>query len=158
MTVLRLTQKDADRFWSHVDVRGEDECWPWTAAFWKVGYGSFRVGSRKDDSRKIMGAHVVAFYLHNGFWPKPGNKVRHKCDHRWCCNPAHLIEGSASDNTWDMVERKLPNAVDPERVFRMKEAGARQVDIAAKLGVHQTYVSLILRGKRRIKGTQATTA
>lgn len=31
------------RFWSHVDRRGDDECWPWTAYVDKKGYGIFRV-------------------------------------------------------------------------------------------------------------------
>jgi len=158
MTTLRLTEDDAERFWAKVDKRGKDECWPWLASFWKTGYGVFRVGKQRTGDRKMVGAHVVAFTLHNGYPPKDGELVRPTCDHRWCCNPYHLIEGSSSDNPWDMVERGLSNAIDPEKVFRLKEAGARQVDIAARLGVHQTYVSLILRGKRRVKGSQARTA
>lgn len=156
--MLTLQQINADRFWAKVDIRGKDECWPWLASFFTGGYGCFNVGSRKTGDKTPTGAHVVAFTLHNGYPPQEGNLVRHTCDHRWCCNPYHLVEGTYAQNSEDMVGRGLPQAVDPQVVFRMKAAGLRQVDIAERLKVHQTYVSLILRGKRRVAGAQRRAA
>jgi hypothetical protein len=37
---------DEARFWSHVDRRGPEECWPWTAGTDRWGYGQFRVEGR----------------------------------------------------------------------------------------------------------------
>lgn len=31
------------RFWSHVDRRGDNECWPWTSYTDSQGYGVFKV-------------------------------------------------------------------------------------------------------------------
>ena len=31
--------------------------------------------------------------------------VRHTCDHGWCIEPTHLIDGSKRDNAYDMIER-----------------------------------------------------
>jgi hypothetical protein len=35
---------DDARFWSHVDRRGDDECWPWTGGT-RNGYGRFKMGT-----------------------------------------------------------------------------------------------------------------
>lgn len=37
---------DEARFWSHVDRRGDSECWPWTASTDRKGYGIFRMPER----------------------------------------------------------------------------------------------------------------
>lgn len=31
--------------------------------------------------------------------------IRHRCDNRPCCNPAHLIPGTAKENARDVVDR-----------------------------------------------------
>jgi len=84
------------RFWSKVERKGPDECWPWKAAVTKeTGYGIFH--PRKPETRL---AHRVAYEsqygpipeglfidhtCHNGQGCPPG-----PCPHRKCCNPAHL--------------------------------------------------------------------
>lgn len=50
-------------------------------------------------------AHVIAWALAHGRWPRPQEVVRHACDNRPCCNPAHLVVGSAKDNARDAYER-----------------------------------------------------
>lgn len=44
--MARIFGDDEARFWSHVDRRGEDQCWPWTAGTDRWGYGQFRVEGR----------------------------------------------------------------------------------------------------------------
>src|SRR5258706_127832 len=113
---MQLTDKDTERFWAYVDKGGKNECWRWLGAFWKVGHGAFRVGKQRTGDRKMVAAHLVAFYLYNGYWPKEGEQVRQTCDHRWCCNTYHLVEDAEP-----ALGCSRPNAVDPERVFRLKE-------------------------------------
>lgn len=98
-----------DRFWSKVDVRGSDECWPWTAGIKSDGYGRFLVGSRLDGTRKAALSHRVAYELAIGPL-STGLQVDHLChnrdescpagvcEHRLCCNPNHLEAVSASEN------------------------------------------------------------
>lgn len=77
-----------ERFWSKVDRRGPDECWPWTGALSPKGYGKFRGA----DGRTKQ-AHRVAYELAVGPIPA-GMTIDHVrsrgCIHRHCVNPAHL--------------------------------------------------------------------
>jgi len=51
-----LTEKDKQRYWSKVDVRGLDECWPWIGLITRKGYGFFSVGGARGERG---GNHVL---------------------------------------------------------------------------------------------------
>lgn len=88
---------NAERFWSHVVVRGANECWEWTASVRQGrdgGYGMFWVDG------KCWGAHRVSWTLHFGPIPD-GLCVLHRCDNRPCQNPGHLFLGTKKDNNRD---------------------------------------------------------
>lgn len=85
-------------FWEKVDQSGGPmACWPWEGA--EETYGQVYWKGR------CRGTHVVAFSLANGRFPEPGMHVMHTCDHRPCCNPAHLSEGTPSENNEDMSQK-----------------------------------------------------
>ena len=88
------------KFWSRVEMRGDNECWPWLGSFDKDGYGQIKDGIRKVNDR----AHKFSARLHFGEIPK-GMCVCHSCDNRWCSNPKHLFFGSALDNQIDKVNK-----------------------------------------------------
>lgn len=79
------------RFWSKVDKRGPDECWPWKAQTRWDGYGRFVV------MRKPQWSHRYSWELHNRPL-KPGEHVLHSCHNPGCCNPAHLSVGTHAEN------------------------------------------------------------
>jgi hypothetical protein len=115
-----------ERFWSHVDIRGENDCWEWKLYRTKKGYGSFQLSRRHGPKR----AHRVAYYLHTG--TNPGDlRVRHSCDNPPCCNPVHLRLGTDLDNVRDMIERgrKSPH-LPPSRGSKNGRAKLNEVQVA----------------------------
>ena len=86
------------RFWTKVDKRGQDECWPWQGFCRPDGHGMFSY------QQKLASSHAVALIL-SGF-PKPEGKMAlHSCDNPPCCNPKHLRWGTSLDNVRDMHDR-----------------------------------------------------
>ncbi len=92
-----------ERFWSKVDVRGEDECWNWQAAKDERGYG--RVGT---EPGSVALSHRMAYQLHTGLAAE-GKFVCHRCDNPSCCNPKHLFIGTPLDNNRDMYAKGRDN-------------------------------------------------
>lgn len=89
--------------WSSPDV-GESDCWEWCGR-WHTRFGHGRI--QRDGGRGSVGvpASRVAYEL--TFGPPPdGQIIRHTCDRPSCCNPAHLVAGTALDNHHDQLTRR----------------------------------------------------
>ena len=96
-----LTSDDLKRFWSKVDVRGDEECWPWKAkAKSYAGYGVLKHRSGKN----LIASRISCFIAH-GDPPHPAAKSLHACDNPSCCNPGHLRWGTQKDNVDDAINR-----------------------------------------------------
>lgn len=122
-----------ERFWPKVDrSAGPNGCWPWMASRVK-GYGHFGVGSRTDQTNKLVIAHRLAWILTHGPVPD-GICVCHTCDNPPCCNPAHLWLGTHADNAADREAKGRGNQargdangarLRPERLARGDANGSR---------------------------------
>jgi len=124
------------RFWSKVDRRGPDECWPFLAHIRRVnGYGLF------DLNGVTRTAHSVAWELTNGPLPDHAPIACHSCDVRYplgsveyrkCCNPAHVFPGTDATNIADRDAKGRTASGDrhgtrtrPESVARGDRNGSR---------------------------------
>lgn len=98
-----------ERFWKKVLKTKKNKCWEWSGALDGGGYGSFRIGSMLDGTRKKVRAHRVAWELTNGPVPA-GYCVLHRCDNPKCVRPDHLFLGTQRDNVLDMIKKNRDNS------------------------------------------------
>ena len=103
------------RFWSKVDKRGADECWPWLGTRDKDGYGNTYVRGRTTRS------HRIAWEFANGPIPKDAH-ILHRCDNPPCCNAAHLFDGTAVANVEDMVAKRRQARGERQHLARLTAA------------------------------------
>lgn len=78
-------------FWSRVDVRGVDDCWPWRLAPHTHGHGTFNWNNA------TYPAYRVSVILSGRSTPR-GLLVDHKCRNRICVNPGHLQVVTSKEN------------------------------------------------------------
>lgn len=152
----------AEAFWSRVNTQPTARgCWLWTGhPNKKSGYGQLAIGGVH------YLAHRLAYELERGPIPD-GLQVRHCCDVRLCCNPAHLLLGTHKDNMDDRAargrtatgERTLARK-NPERLARGEKHGMTsltagdvlairgstlsQTALARKYGITQAAISSII--------------
>lgn len=162
-----------ERFWAKVDTNGPvpphvphlGQCWVWLGAKWRSnGRPTF---SWSHD--RPMSAYRAAWALTHGPIPD-GTWVLHKCDNGSCVRPEHLFLGTQRDNMLDAiakgrhtsdVRRGRPNprvagernaiakltAASVAAIRRAHASGASQKVLAAKYGISQSLVSLVVLRK-----------
>lgn len=114
------------RFWDQVDVRSEDECWPWLGATKKGGTESVAYCPSPVHSGATQSAMRVAFWLSRGFSGKYRIHSKKGCE-KYCCNPLHLeIRGLDGVPMPSKIEHIQLNYVNIFEHF--KEANAQAGD------------------------------
>ena len=96
-------EKAITKFWANM-LKTPDDHWLWQGKgrLGSLGYGALKLPLALGFGRKNESAHRLAFFLTRGHWPE---NARHTCDIPLCCNPEHIIEGTAYDNMQDCVKR-----------------------------------------------------
>lgn len=133
-----MDEKRVARFWQKVDKT--DGCWLWKAGVDSFGYGSFKSGQ----GTKL--AHRISFALAHG--REPGDCVLHSCDVPGCVNPAHLFEGTRTDNHIDKMNKGRGSAPPVHRGSTHHQAKLHESQIPtirALIHSGQSYASVARR-------------
>lgn len=80
-------------------------CWLWKGGTHDKGYGRFYLGLA-DNKRVHAYSHRIAFEHWVGLPPR-GYIVDHQCNHKLCCNPAHLWP-ETNDNNLRLADQRRP--------------------------------------------------
>jgi hypothetical protein len=140
-----------ERFWRHVDkTPGHGpwgNCWVWTMAKTKQGYGSF---GPYPGTKEV--AHRWLYEYLNG---ELGDTILlHKCDNPPCVRQDHLSKGTHQDNQADKVNKGRQAKREShgraklnwEKVRTIRNDTRDWQDIADEYGVSRTLIKYIMRG------------
>ncbi|GAA1377237.1 hypothetical protein ACFPK5_00340 [Streptomyces beijiangensis] len=104
--LLAADAPTVERYRAKIYDRGPDQCAYWTGAISSSGHGKLRAGSRKDNSSRVVTAHVLGYVIANGAQAlAERDVVRHVCDESSCQLPAHWVAGARLDNIRDYYAR-----------------------------------------------------
>ena len=98
---LHVDDDFEEKFWGNVTVNESTGCWEWKGhriSNGEYGYGTAVIGGLRGY------AHRIAWLLSGGTLRR-GKWVLHSCDNPPCINPAHLSDGTPTENARDR-ERK----------------------------------------------------
>ena len=134
----------------HAKHKGAD-CLIWPFARCPKGYA--KIFDKRDNNV----AHRVMCRIAHGDPPPGLPVVAHSCGrgHEGCVNPSHLRWATYKENVADMVlhgtsahgRNAKVSQEDVLLVSALKASGISASEIGRRIGVHQTTVSSILRGK-----------
>lgn len=147
-----------DRFWSKVERRQPNECWPWLGSRVLKSPRGPEYGQFKLPHGRTTSAHRLSWQINYGAIPS-GLFVCHRCDNPLCVNPTHLFLGTHKDNMADMKakgsqavgERVGTSRLAAETVQSIRRAlaaGMTTREAAKAHGVSQTTSRLIGAGIR----------
>lgn len=158
------------RFSKKYKVDNLSNCWIWTGAKSKKGYGMFSIGpSRTPCGKRRNSMHTaprVSYEIHVGRIPEMeghhGACVLHVCDNPSCVNPSHLFIGSNIDNVRDMDRKKRRVTVAAKgsdhknskinesmvnEIVNLINLGVPQGEISKKYSISKSTVSAIKTGR-----------
>ncbi len=131
----------AVEFWRWVNKSGD--CWPWTGALDRDGYGIFSYGGR------TYRASIVALQLDDRK-PLKGMYACHRCDNPTCVRPDHLYPGTPAQNTADAIARGRIKVGSKHYAAKLTENAVRDIrssalgdaEMASRYGVSKAAISM----------------
>lgn len=136
----------------------ESGCWEWARCKTQKGYGQFHHNGKTIFTHRFVLETKLGRPILNGMM------ACHSCHNRACCNPDHIREGTAKENTRDMLDANRQatgeqtthrgedhgmSKLTADQVIEIRKlrntASGRQV--AKQFGVSPSVVSSIQLGK-----------
>jgi len=136
------------RFWAKVNLDGPvpphcpvlGQCWVWTAACNRQGYGRFGVGSLTEGTRGHVLAHRHTYAVLIG--PISADlRVLHHCDNPPCIRPSHLFLGTQVENMGDMARKGRAACGERNGSAKLTEAKVLEIRLLAREGMTQRAIA-----------------
>ena len=146
-----------ERFWSGVEKRTPEKCWPWTGSKMGKGYGAFDIWRGAGRQRVRTSSHRLSFKIAFGPFDERLH-VLHCCDNPACVNPSHLFLGTNLDNIHDAMSKgrvahgenhwasKL-TMDQAEEIRRLRSLGMSYGQLGKQFGVHRMTIVQITKGE-----------
>lgn len=109
-----------------------------------IGYITIRLGKKVHLLHRIV-YHLVYRDLLDS------SMVMHSCDKPFCCNPAHLKQGTSSNNAQDRETKyRGTRALTVEQVREVRDSIATQISLGKKYGVNRRTIAKIQNRERYV--------
>jgi Winged helix-turn-helix DNA-binding len=144
LATSRVVGDDEARWWSHVDRRGDSECWPWTGHIDHHGYGRFWTGGTVGYAARWGYEHFVGplpvkwMPDHTCHDPQECKVPHTECPHRACCNWTHLEPVTNRVNVLRGAKTKLSDEQVELLYVLYRNGVVSMAELAATSGVNRT--------------------
>lgn len=154
-----------------LEERTPNACWIYSGPRDRQGYGRHRIWLVNDPRRRRRRqagylerwrpAHRIAWELWYGRPPRA--YVLHRCDNPPCVRPTHLFEGTAADNSADMMRkgrwvappgpeswcgpRRHLGAEERQRILQQRASGATIGELSRAYGRNRKTISDLVNGR-----------
>lgn len=157
-----FTDSDKSRFWEKAAKAGKSDCWEWTGAKDRRGYGNWHFQHK--GANKTIKAPRASWIMANGVTPPPHQYVCHTCDNPSCVNPDHLWVGTLQQNLQDRTNKGRDRLcgksqfgkengrakITEDDVLAIRSrfvGGASYATLSREFGIGSTTVAHIIHGR-----------